>query len=308
MKLSIVTTLYHSAPYILEFHARCTASAQKLVGDDYEIVMVNDGSPDNSLDVAVGLTEKDPHVVVVDLSRNFGHHKAMMTGLEHARGELVFLIDSDLEEEPEWLGLFHKKMCQENLEVVFGVQRTRKGGLQEKLYGTLFYKALNAMSRTTVAPNSTVGRLMNRCYVDALLEYKERDLFIGGIMAYAGFRQGSCEVVKHSTSPTTYTILHKLGLAVTSLVSFSSRPLQWIFCVGLFITFVSILSLLYFVISFFVFEKEATGWLSLVASIWLIGGILITFMGVTGLYISTIFDEVKQRPNAIVRSVIKTGQ
>ena len=110
MKLSIVATLYQSAPYIAEFHQRASAVASQLVGDDYEIVLVNDGSPDNSLDLAMQLTERMRHVVVVDLSRNFGHHKAMMTGLAHAKGERVFLIDSDLEEEPECLIGFSDQM------------------------------------------------------------------------------------------------------------------------------------------------------------------------------------------------------
>ena len=122
MKLSIVATLYQSAPYIDEFHKRASASAKQLLGDDYEIVLVNDGSPDNSLDLAIRLTERDSHVVVVDLSRNFGHHKAMMTGLAHAKGELVFLIDSDLEEEPEWLLSFASAMLDKRCDVVYGVQ------------------------------------------------------------------------------------------------------------------------------------------------------------------------------------------
>src|SRR3990167_1001725 len=110
MKLSIVATLYQSKNYIIEFYHRASESAQKLVGDDYEIILVNDGSPDNSLELAIPLTETDRHLVIVDLSRNFGHHKAMMTGLAQAKGDFIFLIDSDLEEEPEWLLAFSKKM------------------------------------------------------------------------------------------------------------------------------------------------------------------------------------------------------
>ena len=106
MKLSIVATLYQSAAHIIEFHQRASAAARQLAGEDYEIVLVNDGSPDNSLELVIQLTEEDSHTVVVDLSRNFGHHKAMMTGLEHSQGERVFLLDSDLEEEPEWLHEF----------------------------------------------------------------------------------------------------------------------------------------------------------------------------------------------------------
>src|SRR5262247_1354941 len=120
MKLSIVTTLYNSAPYLTEFHERVCAAAVQ-VSDDFEIVLVNDGSPDNSLAVALELHRKDPRVAIVDLSRNFGHHKAMMTGLAHARGDLVFLLDSDLEEEPELLQKFYDEMSRTGADVVFGV-------------------------------------------------------------------------------------------------------------------------------------------------------------------------------------------
>jgi putative glycosyltransferase len=139
MKLSIVATLYQSAPYIPEFLRRAAASASELVGDDYEIVLVNDGSPDDSLAVAVAATAQDPHLRVVDLSRNFGHHKAMMTGLAHARGELVYLLDSDLEEEPEWLARFAARLRELDCDVVYGVQVTRKGEWFERWSGQLYY-------------------------------------------------------------------------------------------------------------------------------------------------------------------------
>ena len=122
MKLSVVATLYQSAAYIAEFHQRASAAAKQLAGEDYEIVLVNDGSPDNSLDLAVHLTESDRHVVVIDLSRNFGHHKAMRAGLEHAKGEIIFLIDSDWEEEPDWLISFSEQMATEKSDVVYGVR------------------------------------------------------------------------------------------------------------------------------------------------------------------------------------------
>lgn len=135
MKLSIVTTLYQSAAYIDEFHRRASEQAKILAGDDYEIVMVNDGSPDDSLQRAVELHRVDPHVVVVDLSRNFGHHKAFMTGLAYSRGAKVFLIDSDLEEQPEWLAEFGDKLQKTGADSVYGVQANRRGGAVERLTG-----------------------------------------------------------------------------------------------------------------------------------------------------------------------------
>ena len=128
MQLSIVTTLYNSSPYLIEFYERISIQAQELT-NDYEIIFVNDGSPDDSLERALNLFQHDQHVRVIDLSRNFGHHKSMMTGLMHARGELVFLIDSDLEEEPELLGEFHKQFHESDVDVVYGVQNQEKGTL-----------------------------------------------------------------------------------------------------------------------------------------------------------------------------------
>ena len=139
MKLSIVSTLYQSAPYVVEFHKRASAVATGLVNEDYEIILVNDGSPDESLDEAVNLAKIDTRVTVVDLSRNFGHHQAMFAGLTYARGERVFLIDSDLEEEPEWLIEFVATLEKEDVDVVYGVQQTRKGGWFERWSGNFYY-------------------------------------------------------------------------------------------------------------------------------------------------------------------------
>lgn len=137
----------------------------QLVGDDYEIVLVNDGSPDNSLDLAVKLTEEDEHIVVVDLSRNFGHHKAMMTGLAHAKGERVFLIDSDLEEEPECLINFADQMLTEPCDVVYGTQEQRKGNWFERWSGQWFYLFFKALTGLALPENVVTARLMTRRYV-----------------------------------------------------------------------------------------------------------------------------------------------
>lgn len=136
-KLSIVSTLYQSASHINEFHQRVTTVAKLIADEDYEIILVNDGSPDESLNLSLSLAKDDPHLVVVDLSRNFGHHKAMMTGLIYSRGELVFLIDSDLEEQPEWLLQFYGEMKRLVSDVIYGVQTRRKGRIFERLSGRL---------------------------------------------------------------------------------------------------------------------------------------------------------------------------
>src|SRR4051812_38723578 len=164
MRLSIVTTLYRSAAHLAEFHRRITAAALQ-VTDDYELIFVNDGSPDDSQAVAVELSKSDPKLSVVELSRNFGHHKAIMTGLQRARGEWVFLIDCDLEEEPELLLPFWKEAEDKASDVVFGVQRHRKGGWFERLSGAIFYWLINRLSTYPVPPNLVTVRLMRQSYV-----------------------------------------------------------------------------------------------------------------------------------------------
>lgn len=303
MKLSIVATLYQSSPYITEFYERATIAAYKLVKDDYEIVLVNDGSPDNSLELAVSLMEKDPHVVVVDLSRNFGHHKAMMAGLEHAKGEQLFLIDSDLEEEPEWLLSFSQQMAQDTCDVVYGIQEVRKGNCFERLSGEWFYCLFKAFTGLALPSNVVTARLMTRRYVDGLLGHKEREVFMAGLWYITGFDQFSQVVKKHSTSVTTYTFRKKMSLLVNSVTSFSNKPLVGIFYTGIIISLISLSYIGILVLNWFYFSKPLSGWTSVMASVWLLGGMVISFIGIIGIYLSKVFTETKQRPYTIVRKI-----
>lgn len=309
MKLSIVATLYQSELYIVEFHLRATAVAKQFAGDDYEIVLVNDGSPDNSLDIAVKLTERDDHVVVVDLSRNFGHHKAMMTGLKYAIGEHVFLIDCDLEEEPEWLDLFWEKLSNSGCDVTFGVQAVRKGGCFERMTGQLYYSVFCALTGVTLSESVVTARLMTRRFVDVLLQHEEREMFLGGLFSLAGFAQESVVVKKHSTSKTTYTFMRKVSLLVNTVTSFSNVPLMAIFYFGLFVSVASSGYIFYMVLNWLFFSAPPSGWTSVMASIWLLGGLIISFLGVIGIYLAKVFIETKRRPYTIARKIYgKKGQ
>lgn len=303
MKLSIVTTLFRSAAYIPEFHRRAVAAARELAGDEYEIVYVNDGSPDDSLDMAIRLAEVDRHVVVVDLSRNFGHHKAMMTGLAHSGGERIFLIDSDLEEDPEWLLRFAAQMDEETCDVVYGVQETRKGGVIERWSGQWFYRFFNALTGLELPENIVTARLMSRRYVDALIRHEEREVFMAGLWLITGFVQRSQVVRKHSTSGTTYTFRRKLSVLVNSVTSFSNVPLIGVFYVGVSISLLAGVSIAYLVVNRLFLAMPLSGWTSVMASIWLLGGMIISFIGLVGIYLSKIFSETKRRPYTIVRKV-----
>lgn len=303
MKLSVVSTMYQSAPHLEEFYARASGAAKSLVGDDYEIVLVNDGSPDNSLAIAIGLSESDAHVTVVDLSRNFGHHKAMMTGLDHARGDLIFLIDCDLEEEPEWLSEFHDILHSGQHDVVFGVQGQRKGSWFERVSGKLFYKIFNALSGIELPQNLITARMMRARYVKALLLHKEREITIAALWQITGFDQKSHTVKKLARSATTYSLRRKISLMANAITSFSNAPLVMIFNTGVVISTIATLYIAYLLFNWAFLARPLSGWTSLMGSIWLLGGLIISFIGVIGLYLAKIFTETKQRPYTIVRHI-----
>ena len=304
-ELSIVCTLYQSERYIDEFHARSSKVAQAL-GLSYEIVFVDDGSPDASLARAVALAADDPHVTVVELSRNHGHHRAMLTGLEAARGQYVFLTDVDLEEAPENLQLFWETMHgADELDAVYGEQPSKATSGLRKWLSESFYVIFNALSAVKIRNRELVSRLMTREFVNALLSYKERELFLPALWTDVGFKQRAVEVDKQFNGHSTYTIGRKIRLAVDAITSFSSRPLLFIFFLGLVMSVCSALFIVWLVLLRLFFEVPLLGWTSTLASIYLIGGLVLFSLGIIGIYMSKIFAEVKARPYPIVRRTIR---
>lgn len=305
MKLSIVTTLYKSAPNISEFYERISKEAKKIT-DDYEIIFVNDGSPDNSLEKVVKLYQKDNHVKVIDLSRNFGHHKAIMSGLSYVTGDNIFLIDCDLEENPELLNTFWKKFNNEpDLDMLYGIQGKRKGGKFESWSGHLFWNFLNYLATSPIKENQSTVRIMSKRYVKSLLLYSENELFLAGLMTDAGYRQSALEISKQSTASSTYDLRKKLILFETAITSYTSRPLHMIFHLGLFISIFSIIYSIYLVIGKIFFDAHIAGWTSVIVSVWLLGGMMLFSIGLVGIYLAKVFNEVKQRPRVIIKKIYK---
>lgn len=301
MKLSIVTTLYKSAPFVEEFYKRASAAAQK-IGGDYEIVMVDDGSPDHSLLQACRIAQADPRVRVVELSRNFGHHKALMTGLAHAGGELVFLIDSDLEEAPELLNQFYERIQVDDCDVVYGFQERRKGNAWERVSGQIAWYLINRLSSVEIPMNQSTVRLMRRAYVDALLLHRENNVAILGLCALTGFHQAGFPISKGHRRNPSYTFLHRLVVLANAITSFSTVPLIGVTYLGLIISIISfILGLV--VIAQKLIYNSAIGWASTMVSIWFVGGMIMFCLGILSAYISRIFDETKNRPYVIVRRI-----
>jgi putative glycosyltransferase len=301
MKLSIVTTLYKSGPYVEEFHRRASEAAQRIT-DDFEIVMVDDGSPDNSLDIACTIARSDRRVRIVELSRNFGHHKALMTGLDNARGELCFLIDSDLEEDPALLGKFHDTMQSSDCDVVFGCEASRQGSTLKSKGGAIAWNLIDRLLSIEVPRNHCTVRLMRREYVDALLLHRESNTVIGGLWVITGFRQIGAVISKEHRKETSYSFLLRFAGLLNAITSFSTVPLNLMVSFGMIVSFVSFAFGIFVVLRRLV-HNSAAGWASLIVSIWFVGGTIVFCLGVIGIYISKIFIETKNRPYTIVRRV-----
>jgi putative glycosyltransferase len=311
MKLSIVTTLYCSTKHISEFYTRIVAQVDELseVADSYEIVFVDDGSPDDSLQKVIELSEQDSHVKVIELSKNHGHHRAMMIGLEHSSGEKVFLIDCDLEEPPENLGIFWRELSQlPSVDLVYGEQLEKEGSGLKKYFSMWFYKVFNSLSNVEIPDNELVTRLMNRNVVDAMLRYRESELFLPGVWADVGFRRQAIPTNKAFNGESSYTISKRAAMAVDAITSFSTKPLLYVFYFGFVMSLLSFVFALYLVGNKLFLGTPVNGWTSILVSLYLIGGMIIFCVGAVGLYLSRVFSEVKQRPLSLVRKIHSKGK
>lgn len=305
MKISVVTSLYYSEKYVSEFYERIKTSVLKIT-PEYEIIFVNDGSPDASLRNVLQLQSSDTGIVAIDLSRNFGHHRALMTGLQQATGDYIFLIDSDLEEDPDLLTKYWDKMIgSPGVDVVYGVQERRKGGLIERLGGRLWYTMFSVLSDIDYPTDSLTARLMTKQYVQSVIQYNEKELEIWGVFVLAGYNQQTITVKKGNKGTSTYTIRRKLKMMVDSVTSFSSKPLIYIFALGLITTLISSCFIVYLLVMRLLYHEIVEGWTSTLISLWFIGGLLIFCVGIIGLYLSKMFLEIKNRPLTIIRKIYR---
>ncbi|HXT16727.1 MAG TPA: glycosyltransferase family 2 protein [Gemmatimonadaceae bacterium] len=300
--LSIVTTVYNSADTLESFYERMSKSAASITAD-FEIVIVDDGSPDDSLAMARGLAARDPRVVVVELSRNFGHHKALMTGLDFARGEICLFIDSDLEEPPELLPTFWTMLHQTDADVIYGYQVLRGGNVVRRLTGGIAFWLFKALIPYDVPRNLITLRLMRRSYVDSLLLHRERQTVIGGLWVITGYKQLGVPVEKEMRRRTTYGLRRRWSLLIDSITSFSEVPLIGIFYLGMIISLLAAAMGIWLLIRKAVSGVGVEGWVSVMLSVWFLGGLSIFCLGIIGIYLSKIFIETKQRPYTLVRAV-----
>jgi putative glycosyltransferase len=304
--VSIVTTVYRSRPTIAEFLRRAIAAVES-VTDSLEVVVVDDGSPDDSREIVRDIARRDERVTLVVLSRNFGHHRAMLAGLEVSRGDIVFLIDSDLEEAPEHFADMLSVMRQKASDVVYGVQNGRKGRSVEKLSGWLFYRVFNMLSEVDLPRNVATMRLMTRRYVDSLLRMGDRNPVFVPLSILTGYPQVAYRFDKKSSSETTYSLRRRFSLLLLALTSFTGRPLTLMFWASLFLSFAAFLFGAYIVLRALVGNVQ-DGWSSLMAAIVFFFSLNALFTGTIGLYVRVIMDEIKDRPRTIVQEIFRSGQ
>ena len=302
--ISIVSTMYRSRPYLEAFVAECCEAMEQIGCANFEIVLVNDGSPDDSLAYAMQRQAELPELVVIDLSRNFGHHQAIHAGLIHSRGEAVMLIDCDLEVRPAALALLWAKYREGGADLVFGYQELRKGGWFERFSGGLFWRGLNALSDVHIPENMLTERVMSRRFVDSFLRLGDHNLFVGGMMSWTGFTQLGVVLPKSQrVGHSTYTLLKRLQLMINAVSSFSSKPLTWLFNAGVAITAVSFAYVLYLLFRKLAFNDSLLGFTSMMGLMAMSLGIMTTAVGLVGIYLGKVFNQVQNRPTFIIRDV-----
>lgn len=307
-RLSIVAPCYNEQGCVVEFHRQATEAAHASVGDDYEIVLVNDGSKDNTLALIHQLAARDPHVVAINLSRNFGHQKALSAGLAFCRGERVLAIDADLQDPPSLLADMMALMDAGN-DVVYGQRRARAG---ETVFKTttaaLFYRLLRRLTEIDIPADVGDFRLMSRRAVDILNAMPEQYRFIRGLVAWIGLRQAPMLYDRDAryAGTTSYPLRKMLLFALDAITGFSVAPLRLVSWVGLG---ASAASVALFIVTIVQWARGATvvGWTSIAALTLIIGGVQLLFLGVLGEYVGRIYIEGKHRPLFIVSDIRRGG-
>lgn len=296
MFLSIVSTLYRSEPYLAEFHRRAAAAALAL-SSDFEIILVNDGSPDGSLAAAVEISARDPRLTVVDLSRNFGHHQALRAGLELASGDYVFLVDSDLEEPPELLGEFMERLTREGGDLVYGYQPVRAGSWFRRLSGSVHFGLVNALGNPPIPKNVLMVRLMTKRFADALRAHRERLIPFSFLCALVGFRQIGVPVARSWKDGTSYSLRRRFALLFETITASGDLLLH----VGVWIGAAEIA--LGCLILFAPWPPKTDIWASAVSAASVALGVATLLLGFLARCLGSVLLEVKKRPSVVIRGV-----
>jgi dolichol-phosphate mannosyltransferase len=306
--LSVVSPVYRAEACLDELHRRLTETLQAM-GADYEIVLVNDGSPDRSGEVLAAIAARDPRVVVLNLSRNFGQHPAILAGLEQSRGEHVVVMDCDLQEPPEDIAELFAKAA-EGYDVVLTRRRGSHRGWMKRTSSRAWTWIINALSELPVVPDLGTLSLITRQVVNELLRMPNRHSHYQHLVRWMGFRQAIIDIQqdrRYDGGTSSYSLGALVRHAFIGVVAHSTRLLTVSIYAGFAFVLLSLLQFGHVIYLKLFRGVGVAGWTSLMAAIWLIGGAILSSLGVIGLYLARIVEEVKERPPYIVRERLGTG-
>jgi glycosyltransferase involved in cell wall biosynthesis len=304
-KLTAIIACYRDEPAVPIMHERLVAVFQK-IGVDYEIIFVNDGSPDNARGVLAELAKVDPHVVVINHARAFGSQNAFTSGMKIATGDAVILLDGDLQDPPELIEPFYHKW-QEGYDVVYGERVKREATPFLKVAYKAFYRVFRAMSYVPIPLDAGDFSLIDRRVVDALNSLPENNRFLRGLRAWVGFKQVGVPYVRPERmfGRTTNSMWKNLGWARKAIFSFSYVPLDLITWVALGTVTLSALGIFALILIRLLFPTMTpNGFTTLIVIILFMGGIQLLCLSIIGSYLAHIYDEVKRRPSFIVESIL----
>ena len=301
MDISVVIPIYNEELNIDALYERLRGVLDGMTAS-YELIFVNDGSRDRSLPLLLALAARDPRVGYIDLSRNFGHQIAVTAGLDVAHGEVVAIIDADLQDPPELIEAMYAKM-REGYEVVYAKRRSRQGeSAAKKLTARLFYRILASITHISIPVDTGDFRLISRKVVEGLRRMPEQNKFLRGQISWIGYRQTFVEYdrAERAGGETGYTYRKMIRLALDGITAFSDAPLKAATITGFVVSGVAFLVGLYTLYSRFVSHDYQPGWASLMISILFLGGVQLISVGIIGEYIARLSANVRQRPLYLV--------
>lgn len=306
MYISIVTPAYRCSESLKELHRRLVLELEKIT-DKFEIIMVNDGSPDNDWGIICEIAEIDKRVKGINLSRNFGHQIAVTAGMDMAEGDVIVIMDADLQDPPEVVAEMVEKY-KEGYHVVYAVRKERRNEtFFKKTTAKLFYRLLRKMSDVKIPVDTGDFRLISKDVNNVLKKMKENNRYIRGLVSWAGFPQIGIEYVREGryAGTTQYTLRKLMKFSIDGLTSFSTKPLEMATFMGFTMSTIAFIYAVYVLVARVLFGADIpAGWATLTILVLLVGGIQMIMLGVVGEYIGRIYDEAKGRPLYIIKEVI----
>ncbi|GAA3402978.1 glycosyltransferase family 2 protein [Paenibacillus hodogayensis] len=302
--ISVVIPVYGSPQSLIPLCSRLKSSIG-IISEDYEIILVNDCSPDDSWSIIKKIAEQDEKIVGINLSRNFGQHYAITAGLDHARGEWTVVMDCDLQDPPEEILNLYKKAC-EGYDIVIALRKNRKDSFLKKMSSKAFYHFFSYLTDTKQDGEAANFGIYNRKVINAIVSMKESLKYFPTTVKWVGFKRSSVNInhQEREHGKSSYSLSKLFKLAFNVIIAFSDKPLRLAIRLGFFIATISFSYAVFIVIRALMGIKGFEGWPSLIVSIWFLSGLIISLLGIIGVYLCRTFDEVKKRPVYIISEFI----